>query len=104
VAAADVFVRPTLADGDAISVREALALGRPTVASAVGARPSGALVFAAGDAVACAEQIFHAVAQRLPEHAPPVDCLPSLLGLYRQLGAPLAPVATGTALATAHGT
>jgi glycosyltransferase involved in cell wall biosynthesis len=38
VAAADVFVRPTLADGDAISVREALALGRPVVASAVGAQ------------------------------------------------------------------
>jgi hypothetical protein len=101
VAACDVFVRPTLADGDAISVREALALGRPAVASAVGARPPGTLIFAAGDAAACAEQIFHALSQRLPEHAPPVDCLPPLLALYRSLGAPLQPVATGTALATA---
>jgi glycosyltransferase involved in cell wall biosynthesis len=97
----DVFVRPTLADGDAISVREALAMGRPTVASAVGVRPPSARLFTAGDAAACAEQIFHAVAQQLPEHAPAVDCLPALLALYRLLGAPIRPVAIGTALATA---
>jgi glycosyltransferase involved in cell wall biosynthesis len=102
VATADLFVRPTLADGDAISVREALALGRPAVASAVGTRPAGAYLFTAGDAAACAEQIFHAVAHRLPEHAPPVDCLPALLTLYRRLGAPVRPVAIGTALATAR--
>jgi glycogen(starch) synthase len=98
---ADVFVRPTLADGDAISVREALALGRPAVASAVGMRPPSALLFTAGDAAACAELIFHAVAQQLPEDAPTVDCLPALLAIYRRLGAPIRPVAIGTALATA---
>jgi glycosyltransferase involved in cell wall biosynthesis len=91
VAAADLFVRPTLADGDALSVREALALGRPVVASAVGARPPGTLTFTAGDAAACAEQIFRAVAPRFPEHEPPVDCLPALLALYRRLGAPHRP-------------
>ncbi len=101
VAESDVFVRPTLADGDAISVREALALGRPTVASAVGVRPASALLFTAGDAAACAEQMFHAITQRLPEHAPAVDCLPALLGLYQRLGAPIRPVAIGTVLATA---
>ncbi|MEK6630448.1 MAG: glycosyltransferase, partial [Acidobacteriota bacterium] len=32
IRSADVFVRPTLADGDAISVREALVMGVPCVA------------------------------------------------------------------------
>jgi glycosyltransferase involved in cell wall biosynthesis len=41
MAAADVFVRPTRADGDAVSVREALALGCQVVASEVGHRPPG---------------------------------------------------------------
>jgi glycosyltransferase involved in cell wall biosynthesis len=103
VAASDVFVRPTLADGDAISVREALALGRPVVASAVGARPAEAALFPAGDAAACAEQIFQSLDKRLPEFAPRVDCLPTLLDLYRRVGAQVGPVATGTALATTDG-
>jgi glycogen synthase len=101
VAAADLFVRPTLADGDAISVREAIALGRPVVASAVGARPPEAALFPAGDAGACAEQIFQSLSKRLPENAHRVDCLPTLLGLYASVGAQVAVVATGTALATA---
>jgi glycosyltransferase involved in cell wall biosynthesis len=44
-----VFVRPTYCDGDSISVREALALGVPVVASNVGSRPSGTVLFEAGD-------------------------------------------------------
>lgn len=99
VAAADVFVRPTLADGDAISVREALALGRPVVASAVGARPPEATLFPVGDAPACAEQIFRSLANGLPDHAHRVDCLPTLLHLYARVGAQFGSVATGTALA-----
>jgi glycosyltransferase involved in cell wall biosynthesis len=86
VAAADLFVRPTLADGDAISVREAIALGRPVVASAVGARPPEAALFPAGDAGACAEQIFQSLSKHLPENAHRVDCLPTLLGLYARVG------------------
>lgn len=45
----DLFVRPTLADGDAISVREALRLGVPVVASDVGHRPHQAILFKCGD-------------------------------------------------------
>jgi len=36
---ADIFVRPTLSDGDALSVREALSAGVPTVASDAAPRP-----------------------------------------------------------------
>ena len=45
-ARADVFVRPTLDDGDSVSVREALALGVRTVASDVVGRPVGCVTYA----------------------------------------------------------
>ena len=44
-----VFLRPTHFDGDSISVREALALDIPVVASQVGFRPPGVTLFPAGD-------------------------------------------------------
>jgi len=44
----DVFVRPTYFDGDASSVREALALGVPVVASDTDFRPEGVIVFRRG--------------------------------------------------------
>jgi glycogen synthase len=43
------FVRPTFRDGDSISVREAISLGVPVVASNVGTRPAGTLLFEAGN-------------------------------------------------------
>jgi glycosyltransferase involved in cell wall biosynthesis len=49
IARSSVFVRPTYKDGDSISVREAVALGVPVVASNVGARPREALLFQPGD-------------------------------------------------------
>jgi glycogen synthase len=49
MARSSVFVRPTFQDGDSISVREAVALGVPVVASNVGARPEGVLLFEPGD-------------------------------------------------------
>lgn len=48
-ARSQVFVRPTFEDGDSISVREALALGVPVVASRVGHRPPGAVLFEPGN-------------------------------------------------------
>jgi len=50
IARSDIFVRPTFSDGDAISVREAIALGTPVVASDVVRRPAEALCFKTGDA------------------------------------------------------
>jgi glycosyltransferase involved in cell wall biosynthesis len=96
VGAADLFVRPTRADGDALSVREALALGRTVVASDAGPRPPTVRRFAAGSPAALAEQIFHAAGNPAPGVAPErFDCLPTLLAIYRRcagatFGTPLA--------------
>lgn len=49
VAESDLFVRTNDRDGDALSVREALMLGVPVVATDVGSRPPGTILFAAGD-------------------------------------------------------
>jgi glycosyltransferase involved in cell wall biosynthesis len=43
------FVRPTRRDGDSISVREAISMKVPVVASNVGTRPDGTVLFEAGD-------------------------------------------------------
>lgn len=45
----DIFVRPALVDGDANCVREAQSLGVPVVASAVGHRPPGTILFQSGN-------------------------------------------------------
>jgi glycosyltransferase involved in cell wall biosynthesis len=45
----DVFLRTTSREGDALSVREALALGIPVVASDVGHRPHGVRLFPADE-------------------------------------------------------
>jgi glycosyltransferase involved in cell wall biosynthesis len=47
--AADVLVRSTFADGDAITVREGLAFGVPVVASDTEDRPEGVILFRKGD-------------------------------------------------------
>jgi len=41
----DLFIRPTNTDGDALSIREALTLQKPTIASDVCKRPEGTIIF-----------------------------------------------------------
>ena len=43
-----LFLRPTLYDGDSLSVREALALGVPVVASTTDFRPDGVTLYRTG--------------------------------------------------------
>lgn len=45
----DVVVRPTLTDGDALTIREALFLGKPVIASDIVRRPLGTLLFKTRD-------------------------------------------------------
>lgn len=87
LAQADVFVRPTLADGDALSVREALALGCTVVASDVGHRPPGCLVFPARDLKALSVRLTEAAALgrgAIPPSAP--AGFEALFGIYEALG------------------
>ena len=87
MAGSDIFIRPTLADGDSVSVREALALGRLVVATRVGNRPPEVRLVAPGDAVALAAGLLAAVTDL---RARPVreaaakdgDCVQRLLALY----------------------
>jgi glycogen synthase len=87
MARSDVFVRPTRADGDSISVREAALLGVAVVASRVGTRPDGTFLFPAGDVGALVRAVEAALRQgRGLPLAGSVDTLRDLLELYE--GAP----------------
>jgi glycogen(starch) synthase len=61
---ADVYVRPSYADGDARSVREALALGVPVVATDTDFRPNGVLLARRGDARDLAEKVAQVLRQQ----------------------------------------
>jgi len=87
MAVCDVFVRPTLADGDSVSVREALTLGRMVVATDVGSRPPEVRLVAAGDVsslfnglIAAAGQISDHPARAAATAA--TDNLSQILSLY----------------------
>jgi glycosyltransferase involved in cell wall biosynthesis len=85
IASSDVFVRPTTADGDSISVREALALGRRVVASDAVERPRGVFIHRTGDAADLARRL----AEALAAPPPPVvndGASATLFTLYRRLG------------------
>jgi len=59
---ADVFLRTTLYDGDAISVREALWLGVPSIATDNGMRPPGVVLVPVHDAPTLANTIARVLA------------------------------------------
>jgi glycosyltransferase involved in cell wall biosynthesis len=91
MAACDVFARPTLADGDSVSVREALALGRAVVASDVGTRPPEVLLVRPADPGAMARGLLAAGSNAARFRAPPVageagscsgDSISRILSLY----------------------
>jgi glycosyltransferase involved in cell wall biosynthesis len=89
IAASDAFVRPTLADGDSVSVREALGLGRRVVATSVGTRPAGVHLVPPGDDLQLARGIIEALAQDPPRDPDSgVDAFARLLSLYRTAHAP----------------
>jgi glycogen synthase len=91
VSRADLFVRPSLVDGDALSVREALALGRPVVASDTDARPDGVILFRRGDARDLAEKIAVALDDRhiatpRPSHSDAVERILDIYRIYERSG------------------
>jgi len=88
IAASDVFVRPTLEDGDSISVREALSLGVPVVASRIGTRPAGTILFQPGDMEEMISTIELAMAAKRGGEAPMAGCMDRLMPIYQQVTAP----------------
>ncbi len=60
-AKSDLFVRPTVTDGDSISIRECLHLGVPVIASDAVDRPDECILFRSRDTDAMIESIAHAL-------------------------------------------
>jgi glycogen(starch) synthase len=90
IRAADVFLRPTATDGDALTVREALALGVRCVASDAVPRPAGVVTYASGHAEECARALE--LALTLPAPTPDgVDSVPRILEVYRRVRTLAAP-------------
>jgi glycosyltransferase involved in cell wall biosynthesis len=93
-----LFVRPTRADGDALSIREAQEAGVPVIATDVIPRPPGVTTFATGDAaqlsiemsrVLKADQHDTPEKSSGPDDAAPLDFSGELVRLYRAaLGLP----------------
>jgi glycogen synthase len=85
---ADVLLRTTHFDGDAISIREALHLGTPVVATDTGMRPNGVRLFKIGDLA----DLQRAIAAQLAEGRLAADSsgdgwenIDAVLQIYRDL-------------------
>ncbi|HZW78922.1 MAG TPA: hypothetical protein VFF50_00505, partial [Candidatus Deferrimicrobiaceae bacterium] len=63
ISRADLMLRTTLFDGDAVSVREALHLGTPVIASDNGMRPSGVRLVPKSNSPALLHTIEESLAQ-----------------------------------------
>jgi glycosyltransferase involved in cell wall biosynthesis len=83
ISVCDVFIRPPLADGDSISVREALSLGVPAVASSVGARPAGTILFHPGDLEEMLGAISIALSVKRGDRTQAAGCMDRLMEIYR---------------------
>jgi glycosyltransferase involved in cell wall biosynthesis len=84
----DIMLRTTWYDGDAISVREALQLGVPVIASDNGMRPEGTHLIPARDLdalVAAVEKILDSPSPRVPLASESDRNLEEILTVYQEL-------------------
>lgn len=86
IARSDLFIRPSLVDGDAVSVREALCMGVPVIASDATSRPAGVTQFRAGDSKDLEEKIITLVQAGLAAREPVAgpDFGETILSVYRK--------------------
>ena len=85
---ADILLRTTLFDGDAISVREALFLNTPVIATDTGARPEGVHLIGIGDKgelIKKIKEVASAGAQKLKEFLPNNANIKEVVDLYEEL-------------------
>ena len=85
---ADMLLRTTLYDGDAVSVREGLHLGTPVIATDNGMRPPGVRLIPIGDAAALEAAICEVASAPRPLFgAEPVglENVDAVLAVYREL-------------------
>ena len=84
----DIVIRPTCTDGDALTIREALYLGKPVIASDVIERPTNTIIFRNRDATDFSEKVLSVISGRHPTTAND-ETLESYrdfyLALYRQI-------------------
>jgi len=81
----DIFVRPTVTDGDSLSVREALSYGVPTVASDAAERPEGARIFRSRDLGHFVQCLREAANDDKPPQLRRTEFVEDLLSVYRSL-------------------
>ena len=88
IAESDLFLRTTLYDGDSISVREALHIGTPVIATDNGMRPSGTNLIPRSDREALRQTIEQLLTRGAPEQ-PQVDTgernIEEVFELYQEL-------------------
>ena len=85
---ADVLLRTTVFDGDAISVREALHLGTPVIATDNGMRPDGVELIMSGDHNGLAEAVKRAITRGKTDAAAQKDGsenIAAVVDLYKEL-------------------
>ncbi len=89
IAAGDAFLRTTLYDGDSVSVREALHLGTPVIATNNGMRPAGVHLIPASDPAALCRAVEKCLKSprgvRAAPADPPDENVEAVYGLYREL-------------------
>ena len=88
IAGSDAFLRTTLYDGDSVSVREALQLGVPVIASDNGMRPAGVTLIPRSDRAALIQAVEVVLAGRnrhRPSAPAPSGALDEVADLYRRL-------------------
>jgi glycosyltransferase involved in cell wall biosynthesis len=84
----DAMLRTTLYDGDSVSVREALYLGTPVIATDNGMRPDGVTLIPASDSGRLRETMFEVAAggrRRLAPAGDGQENVRAVVEFYREL-------------------
>jgi len=82
---AQIFVRPTLTDGDSVAVREALAIGAVVVASNAAGRPDGCHVYPSGSSSSLNRLLLQALAGEIEGSVESVDFGGGITEFYREI-------------------